>query len=217
MSHYGERVTTRGASDGYRQSGTGTIRQGNPSAVDRVVRRALGAGQHRVVELAAVLAGSITGPVDVVRAADDAFALLAYERRLDAALRAALHVLRPGGILIAAVPELERLRRTRAAAPPPRVARAGDDREVTVSVWDWSGDGESYGLDVLQLVCQGGQWELGRVVSARHRVLTADDVGRSLAGAGFRAVRRLPPNETGHRAPLWLAAAPIAGRQGSEQ
>ncbi len=176
-------------------------------ALARVVQRVLGPGAHRVVALGDLLAGVVSGRVDAVRACDDEFPRLAHERALQHALRTARQALRPGGMLVAAVPELGRLRRLRTAAPPPSVVRSGDDREVTVQVWDWAEDGESYGLEVIRLVRHQGSWEIGEVAATRHRVLSAEETGSRLADAGFRGVRRLTPTEAGHRVPVWIAGA----------
>jgi len=44
-------------------------------------------------------------------------------------------------------------------------------------------------------------------VSTRHQVLTPDQVQAALAGAGFAAVQRLAPVETGHPLPVYVAVA----------
>ncbi|MGH3624887.1 MAG: hypothetical protein ACRDQ5_24370, partial [Sciscionella sp.] len=106
------------------------------------------------------------------------------------------------------VPELDRLRRLRATAPPPKVSGRGDDREVTVQLWDWAQDGSSYELQILRLVMDEGEWRIGGVVSTRHRVLTVAETGERLSRAGFHSVRRLAPEGTGHPLPVWVALTP---------
>ncbi|KAA2261730.1 hypothetical protein F0L68_15575 [Solihabitans fulvus] len=173
-----------------------------------VARAVLGPGAHQVVDLLDVLEGVPRTEVDVVRAGDDLLPRLAHENALDRALRLARAALRPGGLLVAAVPELERLRRLRPTAPPPRVSGRGEQRQVTVQLWDWDSDGDSYGLEVVQLVRGRGTWEVATAVSTRHRVLTAEQVADLLADAGFVAVQRLAPAESGHPLPVWVAVAP---------
>ncbi|WP_253778268.1 hypothetical protein [Goodfellowiella coeruleoviolacea] len=177
-------------------------------ALAQVAAAVLGPASHRVVDLLDVVEGMVAAPVDVVRAGDDLLPRLAHENVLADALSSAREVLRPGGLLVAAVPELERLRRLRPVAPPPRVTGHGEDRQVTVQLWDWAEDGESYGLEVLQLVREHGTWELARTVSTEHRVLSADQVADLLDEAGFVAVHRLTPAESGHPLPVWVAVAP---------
>lgn len=168
----------------------------------------LGPGHHRVSDLFELLRAQGAHGVDGVRATAEMFPKLAHEQALGEALRAARAVLRPGGVFVAAVPELDRLRRLRTAAPPPKVTRFGDDRELSVRVWDWSNDGESYGLEVLRLTCEQGRWELREVTATRHRVLTSREVAARLSEAGFHGIRRLAYEHTGHRVPVWVAVAP---------
>jgi hypothetical protein len=127
---------------------------------------------------------------------------------LGTALASARAALRPGGLLVVAVPELDRLRRLRPTAPPPRVSGRGARRQVTVQLWDWAEDGESYGLEVVQLVRRDDTWEVATAVSTRHRVLTAEQMSAELTEAGFTGVRRLAPHECGHPLPVWVAVAP---------
>jgi hypothetical protein len=103
---------------------------------------------------------------------------------------------------------MERLRRMRATAPPPKVTGRGEDREVTVQLWDWAPDGSSYELEILRLVREEHGWQIGDVVTTRHRVLTAEETSDRLRRAGFHNVRRLTPGETGHPLPVWVAVTP---------
>jgi hypothetical protein len=173
-----------------------------------VVAAVLGPGAHRVVDLVDVLEQAPAEQVDVVRAGDDLLPRLAHENGLEAVLTAARLTLRPGGLLVAAVPELDRLRRLRPIAPPPRVSGHGERRQVTVQLWDWAADGDSYDLEVLQLARPAGQWELVRSVCTRHRVLSKEQISAWLTDAGFAAVQRLAPRESGHPLPIWVAVAP---------
>lgn len=182
------------------------------ATLDAVLRRVLGPGRHRVLDLIEVLRGHGVHGLDAVRVTGEMFPKLAHDGSLSRALVAVREALRPGGVLVAAVPELERLQALRTAAGPPRVTRSGDDRELTVQVWDWSADGESYGLDVLRLTCENGRWELRDVTTAHHRVLTGSQTGASLRQAGFGAISRLTQAQTGHRMPVWVAYAPEVAR-----
>ena len=123
-----------------------------------VATAVLGPGDHRFVDLLDVLAQMPPGQVDVVHANDDLLPRLAHENGLDAALSAARLALRPGGLFIAAVPELDKLRRLRPTAPPPRVSGRGDQRQVTVQLWDWADDGQSYGLGCRPPGDMAGPW-----------------------------------------------------------
>ena len=172
-----------------------------------IVAAVLGAGPHNTVDLLELLEYPLEASVDVVRAGDDLLPRLAHQRVLVQALARAARALRPGGLLLATVPELDRLRGLRPAGPPPRVTGSGADRRVTVQLWDWAADGRSYGLDVIQLVPGAGGWEVARSVSTRHQVLTPDQVHGALADAGFAAVQRLAPAETGHPLPVYVAVA----------
>ncbi|GLZ33580.1 hypothetical protein Lesp02_57680 [Lentzea sp. NBRC 105346] len=160
----------------------------------------LGPGPHEVVDLLDVVPGS---SVDVVRACDDLLPRLAHEDTLESTLFRAFSALRPGGLLVAAVPELDRLGALRPAAPPPRVS--GD--RVTVQLWDWAPDGQSYGLEVVSLVRGSDGWSVSGAVATRHRVLSAATVSAALQAAGFSAVQRLAPAESGHPLPVWVAVA----------
>jgi hypothetical protein len=186
-----------------------TVGQGEPEdALVDVATAVLGRGEHRVVHLLDVLNGAAKAPVDVVRAGDDLLPRLAHEEMLRPALDSARAALRPGGLLVLAVPELDRLRRFRPTAPPPRVSGRGERRQVTVQLWDWAEDGESYELEVVQLVRNEGTWEVASAVSTRHRVLTAEQMSAELTEAGFTGVRRMAPSECGHPLPVWIAVAP---------
>jgi hypothetical protein len=178
-----------------------------PDPLDAIVTAVLGDGPHASVELLHVLQSPPVGRVDVIKARDDLLPRLAHQRMLQPALHRAAGTLRPGGLLIAAVPELDRLRELRPAGPPPRITGKGAERRVTVQLWDWADDGRSYGLEVIQLVRGAGGWEVACAVSTHHQVLTADEVHAALTGAGFVGVQRLPPAETGHLLPVYVAVA----------
>jgi hypothetical protein len=169
-------------------------------ALTSVAGAVLGPGHHEVVDLLDLVPGV---PVDVVRACDDLLPRLAHENALDDALFLAHSCLRPGGVLVAAVPELAGLGALRPAAPPPRVS--GD--RVTVQLWDWAPDGQSYGLEVVSLVRGGDGWTVSGTVATRHRVLSAAHMSAALQEAGFGAVQRLEPAESGHPLPVWVAVA----------
>ncbi|MFB9432215.1 hypothetical protein [Streptoalloteichus tenebrarius] len=177
-------------------------------ALAEVAQCVLGGDPARTVDLVDLLDGPVEAPVDVVRAGDDLLPRLAHEGALGDTLCLARRALRPGGLFVAAVPELDGLRRLRPTAPPPRVLGHGERRQVTVQLWDWSDDGSCYGLEVVQLVRRAGAWEIARTVSTRHRVLTQEEVASALADAGFAAVQRLAPAESGHPLPVWVAVAP---------
>ncbi|WP_229686491.1 hypothetical protein [Longimycelium tulufanense] len=177
-------------------------------ALAEVARCVLGGDPYHTVDLLDVLDGAAEPPVDVVRAPDDLLPRLAHDGGLVASLAAARAALRSGGLFVAAVPELDRLSQLRPTAPPPRVVGRGDQRQVTVQLWDWAEDGSSYGLEVVQLVRDHGGWEIACAVSTRHRVLTAAEVSDAFARAGFAAVQRLAPAESGHPLPVWVAVAP---------
>lgn len=176
--------------------------------LDEVAAAVLGGGEHQVVDLLDVVADPAPSGVDVVRAGDDLLPRLAHENALSRALALARRALRPGGLLVAAVPELDRLSRLRPTAPPPRVSGRGPGRQVTVQLWDWAEDGESYALEVVRLVRGESTWEVLDTVATRHRVLSAEQISDELAGAGFGAVQRLSPDECGHPLPVWVAVAP---------
>ncbi|MFB9903381.1 hypothetical protein [Allokutzneria oryzae] len=183
--------------------------QSGPAEVfGEVATAVLGPGRHRTADLLDLLDGRVQHPVDVVRTGDDLLPRLAHENALTGALSLVCRSLAPGGLLIAAVPELDRLGPLRPTAPPPRVTGQGPDRQVTVQLWDWADDGSSYGLEVVQLVRGRDGWEVASSVSTRHQVLGAEDIERALAESGFVAVQRLAPKDTGHPLPLWVAAAP---------
>ena len=173
-----------------------------------VARAVLGPGDHRVLDLIDVTRQPLGRMVDVVRASDDLVPRLAHENALDQALLLARKSLRPGGVLVAAVPELVRLSRLRPVAPPPKVLGRGESRQVTVQLWDWSNDGESYELEVVQLDRVLGAWEVSSSVATRHRVLSPEQMAEQFSLAGFVAVQRLLPSESGHPLPVWVAVAP---------
>lgn len=158
----------------------------------------LGPGSHAVVDLLDVVPGV---QVDAVRATDDLLPRLALEESLANILMLAHASLRPGGVLVAAVPELDRLGEFKPTAPPPKVS--GD--RVTLQLWDWAPDGLSYGLEVVTLLRGAGGWEISATASTRHRVLSAAEMDAALRGAGFTTVQRLAPGESGHRVPVWVA------------
>ena len=180
---------------------------GGPDALAAIAEAVLGAGPHLTIDLLELLERPVSGEVDVVRAGDDLLPRLAHQRVLRLALTRAARALRPGGLLLAPVPELDRLRTLRPAGPPPRMSGHGEHRTVTVQLWDWSADGRSYVLDVVQLVRGPGGWDVARSVSTTHQVLSPADVCGALTAAGFTAVHRLAPPETGHPLPVYVAIA----------
>jgi SAM-dependent methyltransferase len=184
---------------------TAAARTTDDDPMSAIVAAVLGDGPHHTVDLLDLIEYPLDGQVDVVRAGDDLLPRLAHQRVLGPALARAARALRPGGLLLAAVPELDRLRGLRPAGPPPRVTGRGPERRVTVQLWDWAADGCSYGLDVIQLVPGAGGWQVARAVSTRHQVLTAEQVQAALTEAGFAAVQRLAPVETGHPLPVYVA------------
>jgi hypothetical protein len=173
-----------------------------------VARAVLGPGDHRILDLMDVTLQPYGRVVDVVRASDDLVPRLAHENALDQAFLLARKVLRPGGILVAAVPELDRLSRLRPVTAPPKVVGRGESRQVTVQLWDWSNDGDSYELEVVQFERVLGAWQIASSVATRHRVLTPEQMAEQFALAGFGAVQRLLPGESGHPLPVWVAVAP---------
>jgi len=48
---------------------------------------------------------------------------------------------------------------------------------------------------------------VARAVSTRHQVLSSEQVHDALNAAGFAAVQRLAPAETGHPLPVYVAVA----------
>jgi len=178
-----------------------------PDALSAIASAVLGTARPHTVELLDLLERPPAGQVDVVRAGDDLLPRLAHQRILGPALSRAARALRPGGLVLAAVPELDRLRGLRPAGPPPRVTGTGPDRRVTVQLWDWAEDGASYGLDVVQLAPGAGGWEVCRAVSTHHQVLTAEQVQSAFTAAGFTAVQCLTPVETGHPLPVYVGVA----------
>lgn len=173
-----------------------------------VAAAVLGPGRHLSVDLMDLLDGVVRGPVDAVRANDDLLPRLAHENALGTVLNQIRRLLRPGGVLVAAVPELAKLGVFRPTAPPPRVTGSGPDRQVTVQLWDWAEDGGSYGLDVVQLIRGAEGWAVAGSVSTHHRVLSVEEVAEALTAAGFAAVQCLSPAESGHPLPLCVALAP---------
>jgi hypothetical protein len=121
-----------------------------------IVAAVLGGGLHHTVDLLDLIEYRLRDRVDVVRAGDDLLPRLAYRRVLGPALVRAARVLRPRGLLLAAVLVLDRLRGLRPVGPPPRVTGRGADRRVvTVQLWGWAPDGCSYGLKRLTLAESG--------------------------------------------------------------
>ncbi|WP_051899145.1 helix-turn-helix domain-containing protein [Sciscionella sediminilitoris] len=145
------------------------------------------------------------GSLDAVHCAEDVFPRRAADGTLPGFLRAALTALRPGGVLVAAVPVF---REPRPVTAPPRVLRHDGGRELITSVWEWSADGGSYSIDVLRLRKSGGRWVLVDTATTVHRVLPAEQVRSLLAEAGFTRVRVSEPAATGHPVPLWLGVRP---------
>lgn len=183
--------------------------QGEPDDVlVEVARAVLGPGEHRVIDLIDISRQPYGRVVDVVRASDDLVPRLAHENALSQAFLLARKCLRPGGLLVVAVPELDRLSRLRPITAPPKVLGRGESRQVTVQLWDWSNDGESYELEVVQLERSLGAWLIASSVATRHRVLTPEQMAEQFALAGFGAVQRLSPGESGHPFPVWVAVAP---------
>ena len=101
------------------------VEDGGRDALSAIADAVLGAGPHVTVDLLDLLERPVAEPVDVVRAGDDLLPRLAHQRVLRLALTRAARALRPGGLLLAPVPELDRLRGLRPAGPPPRVAGHG--------------------------------------------------------------------------------------------
>ncbi|AOS63190.1 hypothetical protein [Actinoalloteichus hymeniacidonis] len=197
---------TGGRLPGNAHASTGSA--ASADALEQVAAAVLGSAEYRSAELLDVLDGRMAERLDVVRVGDDVLPQLAHEGSVSGALAAARRALRAGGLVVAAVPELSGLRSLRPTAPPPRVTGAGEDRQITVQLWDWSEDGTGYGLEVVRLHRRDGDWEVAHSTATRHRVLARDQIAQAFQIAGFVAVQRLSPGESGHPLPVWVAVAP---------
>lgn len=181
---------------------------GPADAIGSVVAWVLGGDGGSVVELGELSALPLGSRVDAVRSGEDLFPELAYRGTLLDVLRTALRCLRPGGVLVAAVPELAELGRLRPTAPPPKVFGRPPNQQLCVQLWDWADDGRSYQLDLVRLRRADGTWKVADSVTTRHRVLDPAEVHGLLRAAGFVRVQRLDPAESGHSLPVWVASAP---------
>lgn len=177
-----------------------------------LLARELGTVPRRTATLTGPWLDVAPASLDAVYCAEDVFTRHAAEGTLGRCVRTALSALRPGGVLLAAVPSFGG---RRPVTSPPRLVNQDGRRELIASVWDWSADGRSYTLDVLRLRRgSGGQWELVDSTATHHRVLEPEDVRAVLGQAGFTGVRVVPPVESGYRVPLWLGVRPAGAPVG---
>lgn len=151
------------------------------------------------------LPGTDPGSLDVVRCGEDVLHRRAADASLPGFLRAAVAALRSGGVFAALVPSFAG---HKPKTTPPKVIERDGTRELITSLWNWSGDGRSYTVEVLRLREHGNGWQIVDCSSVAHRVLADAEVDRALRAAGLTKVRMLPTTRTGLLSPLWLGVRP---------
>lgn len=141
---------------------------------------------------------------DAVVCADNALPHLLDPGEALTALAAMHRVLRPGGVLMLSTRDYDALRAERPEVTPVRLTRAAEGLVATLQLWDWSADGERYGLRHLQLVEHGDGWSVHER-RGHYRAYSRAELAELACRAGFGQPRWLMPAESGFFQPLLLA------------
>jgi SAM-dependent methyltransferase len=150
----------------------------------------------------------VDGAFDAVICADNAVAHLMDARSLATAVAEMRRVLRPGGLVVITVRDYDRLRDERPPVLPTHLSRSADGLVVTVPLFEWSPEGETYLLRQLQLTERpGGGWTTveRRTRCRAHRRV---EVRTAAEEAGLVGVRWVLPAEGRFYQPVLLARAP---------
>jgi SAM-dependent methyltransferase len=177
----------------------------SPGAVARLQREAEARRLRLRTAIADLpgLAVTVAGLFDVVLAADHSLALQLDQTELERALAACHGKLRPGGVLLAACHDYDRLVRDRPASWPPRFFGHLGQRRCVHQIWDWLDERCYQAHHYLSHDTDAG-WRV------QHQVLTCRawlraEITAALQAAGFRRIRWYAAEEDGEQRPIVVA------------
>jgi SAM-dependent methyltransferase len=134
------------------------------------------------------LAHAPDGRMAAVLACDNSVPHLLSDGEIVQAFLACRRVLRPGGVAVLSVRDYAVIPRVNPDVRPHALQRVGDDRFVSVQVWEW--DGDQYDLRLyLTHESADGRCET-QVLRSRYYAITIDRLMALLRDAGFTDVTR---------------------------
>lgn len=139
---------------------------------------------------------------DVVLAFDNALPHLLTDEALAQAARELFAVTKPNGIFMASIRDYDALLAERPQITSERVMGSGENRRVTLQVWDWYDD--TYDVTQFILVRETDAWQM-RHYTTHYRALKREMLSSALSGAGFSNVVWLMPETSGFYQPVVVA------------
>jgi SAM-dependent methyltransferase len=125
---------------------------------------------------------------DAILACDNSLPHLLTDEHLLEAFRSALRVLKPNGVTVYSVRDYLNLPRKNPDVRPYNLRYDGEDRLLTVQVWEWHGD--QYDLR-MYLTREFGNGECStRVLVTRYYAISIDRLMELMSQAGFVSVER---------------------------
>ena len=146
---------------------------------------------------------------DAVVAFDNALPHLESDDDLQAALRASLRALTPGGRLWASIRDYDELVKTRPTIDPARLLGVAPARRLVTQIWTWHDGQRSYELEHFLARETPFGWAT-RVRRTRYRALLRDELVRAARAVGFIEPIFLEPGVTGFYQPIFCARRPLS-------
>jgi 2-polyprenyl-3-methyl-5-hydroxy-6-metoxy-1,4-benzoquinol methylase len=181
----------------------------SPAAVARTEREARSLNLSLTTGIADMrsLQTQVPGTFHVVLSLDNAMPHLLTDADLDAAARAMVSRLVPGGLLLASLRDYDALLENRPRFTSERVLDTPEGRRILFQTWDWAADGRQYTVHQFILRQEGEAWHTTEHTGV-YRALQRVELERALTQAGLVDPRWYTPEETGFYQPIITARRP---------
>ena len=190
---------------GYRVHGTDI----SPRAVERASREAARLGARVTFGVADMrsLADQVAGPFDIVITCDNAVPHLLSDDDLRLAVGAIRSQLRPGGLLLIALRDYDRIVTEKRRATQIRTLGSTPNRRLVFQAWDWAEDGRSYRFDHFILTEAENGWQTHHG-EGRYRALLRHELESIVVDTGFTQPIWNPEHEGGYFEQTLTALSP---------